>query len=177
MSRMSHAPRQCLAALACSLLALHHLRMGELRSNGWRLRIGGAVSLLIASVALLAAEAVAAAGSQCPLPGQYAMVRIEFYFGRDVRGRGPVTESEWSRFVADTVATQFPDGFTVEDGNGEWLDPATHRIVRERTKILIVAATPSRDLSNKVEAVAGTYRKRFRQESVGIVSTSACARF
>ena len=119
----------------------------------------------------------AAVDSQCPLNDQRGMVRIEFYFGRDVPDRGPVTEAEWSRFVADVVARQFPDGFTVEDGSGEWLDYATHRVIHERTKILIVAAAPSTRLGNKIETVARRYRQRFRQKSVGVVTTDACGRF
>jgi uncharacterized protein DUF3574 len=99
------------------------------------------------------------------------------FFGRQVPGRGPVTEAEWSDFAAKIIAQQFPDGFTVVDGDGQWLDQASNRIVHEPTKILIAAADPESDLKSRIGAVVEAYRTRFHQRSVGVVTSTDCAAF
>jgi|SRR5580704_3127852 hypothetical protein len=113
----------------------------------------------------------------CLLTSQKPMVLAELYFGRDIGGRGPVTDAEWSGFVDRIVARQFPDGFTVHDGDGEWLNAATRRVVRERTKILTIAVERSAGLAARIEAVVDAYKRQFRQISVGVMTTEACARF
>ena len=44
------------------------------------------------------------------------------------------------RFAAQAVTPNFPDGFTVFDGQGQWRNPQTGHIARDPTKILLVAA-------------------------------------
>jgi hypothetical protein len=125
---------------------------------------------------LLAVLAVTAS-AQCPLPNQAPMVVTQLFFGRDISGRAPLTDAEWSAYVADTLATHFPDGFTVSDGDGQWLDPKTHRVAHERSKIVIVAAAPAPDLARRTTEVMETYRTRFHQESVGVLTTTECGSF
>ena len=125
----------------------------------------------------LAAAPATGEETHCPLASQKPMAMAELYFGRDVKGRAPVTEAEWSGFVAQTIAPQFPDGFTVEDGHGAWLDRASGHLVHERTKILVVAVAPSADLSRRIGAIVAAYKRQFREESVGIVTFPACGAF
>jgi hypothetical protein len=61
----------------------------------------------------LLAAAIATAPAQCPLPNQAPMVVTQLFFGRDIEGRGPLTDAEWSDFAANILARDFPDGFTV----------------------------------------------------------------
>jgi hypothetical protein len=118
-----------------------------------------------------------AQGSSCLLPSQKAMVSAELYLGRSIRGRHDVSEQEWSAFVERVVAVQFPDGFTVHDGAGEWRDPVTRATVRERTKILTILAPATAELGQRLQSVADDYKKEFHQQSVGIVTSEACAAF
>jgi hypothetical protein len=62
----------------------------------------------------------------------------------------------------------------VTDGVGQWRDPGSGRIVREGTKIVDVVVDGV-GLAGKIEDVRGVYEKRFRQESVGVVSEGVCA--
>jgi hypothetical protein len=105
------------------------------------------------------------------------MTVAELFFGRDIPGRAPLSDAEWSDFAANIVAAEFPDGFTVYDGEGQWRDPQTHKIVRERTKILIVAAPVSAETDRKLAVVADDYKRRFKQLSVGIVTSQGCGSF
>jgi hypothetical protein len=105
------------------------------------------------------------------------MIVANLFFGRDIVGRAPVSDAEWAGFVDDVISRQFPDGFTVQDGDGEWLDPRTHKAVRERTKILTVALNRSTMLRRKVKLVTDAYDKQFRQTSVGVITTNVCGAF
>ena len=67
------------------------------------------------------------------------MLVAELFFDLSVKGREPLTDAEWAEFAAQTITLNFPDGFTVFDGEGQWRNPQTGRIARNRTKILLVA--------------------------------------
>jgi hypothetical protein len=105
------------------------------------------------------------------------MVVAELFFGRKIAGRAPLGASEWAAFAAQTIVPNFPDGFTVVDGAGHWRDPQTGRATDEESKILLVAVVPSADLARRLRAVIDTYRTQFREQSVGIITSDACAAF
>lgn len=134
---------------------------------------------LLVVVLLLGCVSGAGAQSaqQCLLPQQSQVIVATLYFGRDVKGRGPVSDREWSAFVVHSIAPVFPDGFTVQDGAGEWRNPKTGQVVRERAKVLTVAAPDSAGLAGKLRSIADAYRRDFHQMSVGIVTSRACAAF
>ncbi len=83
-------------------------------------------------------------------------------------GTKEVTPEEWERFCDEVVAPEFPDGFTVCDASGRWLQEGEIP-VREKTKILLIFAPDSRQTRDAVERIATRYRARFQQESVLIV--------
>jgi len=113
----------------------------------------------------------------CLLSKEQRMLVAELFFGRGIKGRAPVTDTEWADFAAQTVTPNFPDGFTAFDGDGQWRNPATGQIVSARTKILIVAAPRTPDLAQRLSAVIETYKQRFGQQSVGIITRDSCAAF
>ena len=105
------------------------------------------------------------------------MLVTEFFFGRNIPGRGSLTDAEWAKFAADAITSNFPDGFTVLDGDGQWQNPQTGHIGRARTKILLVAAKRSPDLASRIAAVIDAYKARFHQQSVGVITRDSCAAF
>jgi hypothetical protein len=113
----------------------------------------------------------------CLLPAEQHMLVAELFFGRDVKGRQPLTDAEWAEFAAQTIAPNFPDGFTVFDGEGQWRNPQTGQIAGGGTRILVVAAKPQPDLSRRLSAVIDAYKAQFRQQSVGIITRDSCAAF
>jgi hypothetical protein len=115
--------------------------------------------------------------AQCPLPNQDRYAVIELFFGRNIPGRGPLTDAEWDDFVARVVTQQFPDGFTVLDGTGQWLDQATGALIHEQSKVLLLAADPDSDLKTRIGTVADAYRQQFHQNSVGVLTSEACGAF
>jgi hypothetical protein len=131
--------------------------------------------VFVACVVLLAG--CAARPATCPLAGQVPMQVVDLFFGRDIAGRGPVTEAEWDDFAAKDLTARFPDGFTVFDARGQWLNPQTGVIGREASRMVRVAVPAGADMAPRVEAVSAAYRTRFHQVAVGVVSAEACARF
>ena len=105
------------------------------------------------------------------------MLVAELFFGRDIKGRASLSDAEWSRFTDETITPNFPDGFTVFDGYGQWRNPQTGQIARDPTKILLVAAKRGPDLAHRLTAVMDAYKQRFHQQSVGLITRDSCAAF
>lgn len=119
----------------------------------------------------------ASAADTCPSAGQKQMILIRLYFGERIGGRNFVSSQAWRNFLSDAVTPRFPDGFTVYDAAGQWMNPATRKILREPSKIVEIATVDAGDLAARIDGVANEYRARFHQRSVGIVTTQACASF
>ena len=136
------------------------------------------LTALATAFALLASPRISAAQElSCPLSNEKPMLVTQLFFGLSVQGRGPVTRSEWATFVRHTVAPRFPDGFTVYEAEGQWLDPASHSVVRENSKVMIIATEDTAEVRTKITEVADRYRKAFHQQSVGVITRRECAAF
>ncbi len=105
------------------------------------------------------------------------MVEVQLFFGRDIPGGGRVSDADWADFTATVVTPAFPDGFSVTDAKGQWRDSATGKVVREPSEVLEVVAPQSPALAPKIGKIADAYRKRFHQQSVGIVTRPVCGAF
>lgn len=127
--------------------------------------------------ALVLLAGCAAAPEPCPAGAGPATI-AEAYFGRNVKGRAPVTDAEWARFVADNVTPAFPDGLTVLDGTGQWLN-AAGRISREDSKVLLLVLPGQNQAaaSARLAPVTAAWKARFAQESVLTVFRAGCAGF
>ena len=122
-------------------------------------------ALLIGQAGLANAQALTCAAPQKP------MLDVELLLGR-----GKASDARWRQFLAREVTPRFPDGLTVYETTGQWRDPATQKIAREKSRVLriIVAADAARE---KIDAVAQAYKKQFAQKSVGVVTRPACVSF
>jgi hypothetical protein len=136
-----------------------------------------AALLLLAGCAEAQAPPSPAAPHACVLPAEQRMLVAELFFSCGIKGREPLTDAEWAEFAAQIVTPNFPDGFTVFDGEGQWRNPQTGRIAGNRTKILLVAAPRTPDLGRRLSAVIDAYKARFRHQSVGIITRDSCAAF
>jgi len=99
------------------------------------------------------------------------------YFGRNMPDGTEVSDTDWRRFLASVVTPAFPDGFTVSDGIGQWMDQTNHQLVTEQSKILaiVVFNDPRRD--GKLANIRQRYDALFRQQSVGLTLAPVCASF
>jgi hypothetical protein len=104
-------------------------------------------------------------------------LRAELIFGRNIKGGGVVSEAAWRRFLDEEVTPRFPDGFTVIDGRGQWRGEGQTKIVKEASKVLVVAIPGEAERRARLAAVAEAYKRRFRQESVATLLTPSCVSF
>jgi hypothetical protein len=124
----------------------------------------------------LAASTTGCATTGCPA-GLTRMTAVDLFFGRNIARRGEVSQAQWADFLARTLTPRFPDGFTVFDTHGQWMDPRTGTIERESSWV-VRAVLPARiDFSAATDQVTSAYRQRFSQQSVGITVTPVCAHF
>jgi hypothetical protein len=113
----------------------------------------------------------------CPAGAGSPMRVYELYFGRAITGRDDVSEVEWRAFRDQSITPNLPEGYTVLDGSGAWLNPQTHTTITEPTKILI-AATPDTPASlAAIQRIRTDYEAAFHQQSVGMTSHQACGSF
>jgi hypothetical protein len=107
--------------------------------------------------------------------GASAKPVAELYFGRNIGPRLGVSEAAFRAFLDAEVTPRFPDGFTVLDGRGQWRDGAA--IVREPSKVLVVALSEEAHDRAQLTAIAEAYKARFQQQSVLTMVRSACVSF
>ena len=121
----------------------------------------------LALLALLFAHPAVAAG--CDGLAGTEQMRIELLFGR-------VAPAAWQAFLASDVTPAFPDGLTVLNGNGQWRN-GRGVITREASTVVLIIAPRAEDLVTRLNAIRDSYKKRFHQESVGLVMAPVCASF
>lgn len=141
-------------------------------------RIGCSLALSVAVAALLPGCATspqpASGDARCTQAGGTRELQADLLFGRDVAGRGPITDAQRARFVADAVTPRFPDGLTTWDTRGQWRDRETGRIVREESFVSSrpirprrstasppsAARTPSGSISNRSDSCWRAFARR-----------------
>jgi Protein of unknown function (DUF3574) len=131
---------------------------------------------LVATAALLALAACTppqAATSTCPAPLKPA-VEVDLFFGGDAGNGRAVSEAEWAAFMAEEVTPRFPDGLSVIDVAGQYREPSG-RMVREKTKLIVLVIFDAPAHLPKVQAVIDAYNRRHNQNSVFRTERAVCA--
>src|SRR5688572_27685947 len=123
------------------------------------------VFFISAQIAFVTSASAQTAG-RAVQPKFSAFLRTELFFGMDKPAGGTVSEDEWQKFVADVVTPRFPDGLTVDDALGQYLDGKT--LVREKSKqLILIYPRRTRSLSSRrIEEIRAAYIKAFDQKSV-----------
>ncbi len=130
---------------------------------------------LVLAAALALGGCVTSGAPACPPGGRDRLV-ADLLFGRNIGGRLGVSEAAFAAFVDREVTPRFPDGLTITEARGQYRE-ASGRLIREPSKVItIVLSDEARDLPRLAE-VAAAYRRRFAQDSVGIVTKRACVAF
>jgi hypothetical protein len=128
---------------------------------------------LLLAGALLLGGCAQPPGAACTAPLKPA-VEVDVYFGRDKPAGGEVSDAEWASFLAETVTPLFPDGLSVLNVEGQSRD-AAGRVVRERSKLLVVVVFDAPAHRGKVREIADAYVQRFGQHGVFHIEHAVCA--
>ncbi len=134
---------------------------------------------LIAAIGLMAAcGACSAPGHPLCAPGSGSPMQVfSLFFGEAIPGRGDLTDAEWLAFLESTVSANLPNGYTAFDASGGWMNPVTHRTVRERTKVIVVALPDTPEALAPINRIRAAYQVEFHQQLVGMTVEHACGTF
>lgn len=86
-----------------------------------------------------------------------------------------VTDAMLDSFVDNTLAHEFPDGFSVLHADGGWRDLATGATIREPSAIFEVAH--GKQDAKRVLEVARAYKQEFGQQAVMVASVPVQTQF
>ena len=100
---------------------------------------------------------------QASLPQE--RIRTEFYLGRGISCRPPVSAADWRRFVAREVSPRFPAGLTVIDASGRFRN-RQGGVTEEGTLLLIIIHPADPNSKRHLAAIRDAYKRWFRQETV-----------
>jgi hypothetical protein len=133
---------------------------------------------LLAAILLLPLLVISAAGEPiaCSAPLKPQQV-AELLLGRKIGDRLAVSETQFLNFLDREITPRFPDGLTVYDARGQWRDQERNRIVREPSKVVMIVLPGKPEDMARLGEIAEAYKKRFKQQSVGIVLRPACVSF
>src|SRR5262249_17292000 len=114
--------------------------------------------LVVAALFLMVAAQVNAQTITCT-PNHTSMMQAELLFGRNIAGRLGVTEKAWARFLAREITPRFPDGLTVYDAAGQYRENPAAKIVRERSKIVMILVEAGDAAMQRIDEIADAYKK------------------
>jgi hypothetical protein len=102
---------------------------------------------------------------------------FDLFFGRNSTGRGNVTDKEWRDFLDQEITPNLPNGYTVLDADGAWMNPISQKTIHEPTKLLLVALPDVPDSLAAITRIRNAYQVRFRQQLVGMAVQRGCGSF
>lgn len=108
--------------------------------------------------------------------GGNILTRDELYFGLSKPGGAKISEAEWQMFLQRVITPRFPEGLTVLDAYGQYLNKKG-QLNKEKTKLVILLYQNSDVKNQLIEEIIAKYKQDFHQESVLRVTSSAKVSF
>jgi len=140
--------------------------------------LAAAILLVVGMPRTASAQGTGATPAATPVPanacdevapgvGAEARIRTELYFGTIEPDGTDVTPGEWREFLEDEITPRFPDGLTILEGYGQFLDREGVMLSQD-TIVMIVfyPATEVDEASAHFEEIRAAYEQRFQQEAV-----------
>jgi hypothetical protein len=119
----------------------------------------------------------ACAAPRCQPGAGQDMQIFNLYFGRSVAGRAEVSDKEWREFRDQVITSALPNGYTVLDGQGAWMNPRLRTTISEDTKILVVALPDAPESRATINRIRSLWQRRFHQYVVGMTVQTGCGSF
>jgi len=115
-----------------------------------------------------------------PGVGAEPWIRTELYFGTTIpNDGGDVSDAEWNAFLDEEITPRFPDGLTVLEGYGQFLN--SRGVIAEEDSIVLIIFHPGEfvdESSAAIEEIRDAYEVEFDQESVlRVDSEPVCVSF
>ncbi len=144
--------------LACTVPLL---RLAALRRFALQAMVLPLIALLVLAGCTCSRGPTAAGAS--PAQGETWVVE-RLYFGLSSPA-GPVSDADFSAFLAQVVTPRFPEGLTRFRARGQWRN-ASGAIIREDTEVVEIACTANAAHESAIAQIRAAYCRRFHQDSV-----------
>jgi transcription termination factor NusB len=94
-----------------------------------------------------------------------SLIQKDLFFGRNISNGGQVSEEEFQTFVDNIITPRFPDGLTIFNTDGQFLN-STGNIIQEPSKVVTLFAEDNQITNTGTNEIVASYLKQFSQESV-----------
>jgi hypothetical protein len=96
------------------------------------------------------------------------LIQVDLYFGQNIGKTDRVSDRQFRQFLRDEITHRFPDGLTVYDADGQYLDQSK-RLIRESSKVVSLVLEDTQMNERSLNQIIAAYRQTFQQESVLVV--------
>jgi hypothetical protein len=93
------------------------------------------------------------------------LIQEDLYFGRNIAGGGTVSEAEFQAFIDEEITPRFPNGLTVYDADGQFLD-STSNLIQEPSQVVTLIFADTHENEQAIDEIIAAYKQKFQQESV-----------
>ncbi len=143
--------------------------------------MSGATAAQVATPVVEGTPAAPANTCEATSPGVGAepWIRTELYFGTTLPDGSEMTAEQWAGFLDAEITPRFPDGLTVLEGYGQFLN--SEGVIAGETSIVLIIFHPGEfvdESSASIEEIRDLYEVEFDQESVlRVDSEPVCVSF
>jgi uncharacterized protein YrzB (UPF0473 family) len=100
-----------------------------------------------------------------PIP---ELIQVDLYYGRNIGTIGQVSDRQFRQFLRDEITPRFPDGLTVYDADGQFLD-SSNQLIREPSNVVSLILEDTQANEQLTNQIIDLYKQKFQQESVLVV--------
>jgi Protein of unknown function (DUF3574) len=100
-----------------------------------------------------------------PIP---ELIQVDLYYGRNIGTTGQVSDRQFRQFLRNEITPRFPDGLTVYDADGQFLD-SSNQLIREPSNVVSLILEDTQANEQLINQVIDLYKQKFQQESVLVV--------
>ncbi len=126
-------------------------------ANSSLIRLATTVVSIATTAIVLAAE--------IPKANAASLIQKDLFFGRNIAGGGQVSEAQFQSFVDRVITPLFPNGLTIFDAYGQFLD-STNTIIEEPAKVVTLFVEDNSSSDRSIREVVAAYLQQFQQESI-----------
>jgi Protein of unknown function (DUF3574) len=96
------------------------------------------------------------------------LIQVDLYYGRNIGTTGQVSDRQFRQFLRDEITPRFPDGLTVYNANGQFLD-SLNQLIREPSNVVSLILEDTQANEQSINQIIDVYKQKFQQESVLVV--------
>lgn len=93
------------------------------------------------------------------------LIQEDLYFGRNIADGGEVSEAEFQTFIDTEITPRFPNGLTLYDADGQFLD-SNGNLIHEPSQVVSLIFEDTAENEQGIDQIISAYKQQFQQESV-----------